>query len=48
MTRGLSMQQMPHGDVRVILNIEVHSLSHLEIVAKRLRKLKDVLKVERS
>ncbi|MBQ1217460.1 MAG: bifunctional (p)ppGpp synthetase/guanosine-3',5'-bis(diphosphate) 3'-pyrophosphohydrolase [Clostridia bacterium] len=48
MTRGLSMQQMPHGDVRVVLNIEVHSLSHLEIVAKRLRKLKDVLKVERS
>ncbi len=48
MTRGLSMQQIPNGDVRVVLNIEVHSLSHLEIVAKRLRKLKDVLKVERA
>ncbi len=48
MTRGLSMQQIPNGDVRVVLSIEVHSLSHLEIVAKRLRKLKDVLKVERS
>jgi GTP pyrophosphokinase len=48
MTRGLSMQQMPHGDVRVVLNIEVHSLSHLEIVAKRLRKLKDASKVEGS
>ncbi len=48
MTRGLSMQQIANGDVRVVLNIEVHSLSHLEIVAKRLRKLKDVLKVERA
>ena len=48
MTRGLSMQMMAHGDVRVVLNIEVHSLSHLEIIAKRLRKLKDVLRVERS
>lgn len=48
MTRGLSMQQIPNGDVRVVLSIEVHSLSHLEIVAKRLRKIKDVLKVERS
>ena len=48
MTRGLSMQMMAHGDVRVVLNIEVHSLSHLEIVAKRLRKIKDILKVERS
>ena len=48
MTRGLSMQQIPNGDVRVVLSIEVHSLSHLEIVAKRLRKLKDVLRVERS
>ena len=48
MTRGLSMQQIANGDVRVVLNIEVHSLSHLEIVAKRLRKIKDVLKVERA
>ncbi len=48
MTRGLSMQQIAHGDVRVVLNIEVHSLSHLEIIAKRLRKLKDVLRVERT
>ncbi len=48
MTRGLSMQQIPNGDVRVVLNIEVHSLSHLEIVAKRIRKLKDVLRVERA
>ncbi len=48
MTRGLSMQQIANGDVRVVLNIEVHNLSHLEIVAKRLRKLKDVLRVERA
>ncbi len=48
MTRGLSMQMIPNGDVRVVLSIEVHSLSHLEIVAKRLRKLKDVLRVERA
>jgi len=48
MTRGLSMQQISNGDVRVVLSIEVHSLSHLEIVAKRLRKLKDVLRVERA
>ncbi len=48
MTRGLSMQQIANGDVRVVLSIEVHNLSHLEIVAKRLRKLKDVLKVERA
>ncbi len=48
MTRGLTMQQIANGDVRVVLNIEVHNLSHLEIVAKRLRKLKDVLKVERA
>ncbi len=47
MTRGLSMQQIPNGDVRVVLSIEVHSLSHLEIIAKRLRRIKDVLKVER-
>lgn len=48
MTRGLSMQQIANGDMRVILSIEVHSLSHLEIIAKRLRKIKDVLRVERA
>lgn len=48
MTRGLTMQPIPNGDVRMVLSIEVHSLSHLEIVAKRLRKIRDIMRVERG
>ena len=47
MTRGLSMQPLPDGEMRVLLSIEVHNLSHLEIIAKRLRKIRDVVRVER-
>ncbi len=47
MTHSLTMNPQSDGCVKVFLTIEVHGLSHLEVIAKKLRKIRDVLQVER-